>query len=110
MRLVHLADLHLGFRAYSRTNSVGINRREADVFRAFQQALQMTSELNPDLLLIAGDVFHVPRPGNLAVIEAQKQLAKFCAACEAEVLIIAGNHESVRYRRQSLHSGAMLKP
>jgi exonuclease SbcD len=96
MRLVHLADLHLGFRAYSRTNSVGINRREADVFMAFQQALQMTSELNPDLLLIAGDVFHVPRPGNLAVIEAQKQLAKFCAACEAEVLIIAGNHESVR--------------
>jgi exonuclease SbcD len=40
MRLVHLADLHLGFRAYSRTNSLGINRREADVFMAFQQALQ----------------------------------------------------------------------
>ncbi|AFY69954.1 metallophosphoesterase [Thalassoporum mexicanum PCC 7367] len=96
MRLVHLADLHLGFRAYSRTTSVGINRREADVSQAFQKALQATIELAPDLLLIAGDVFHVPRPGNLAVIEAQKQLAKFCYASATEVVIIAGNHESVR--------------
>jgi exonuclease SbcD len=50
----------------------------------FNKPCKATIEINPDLLLIAGDVFHVPRPGNLAVIEAQKQLAKFCGACDAQ--------------------------
>jgi DNA repair protein SbcD/Mre11 len=96
MRLVHLADLHLGFRAYNRLTSNGINRREADVFRAFQEALQKTAELKPEVVLIAGDVFHVPRPGNLAVVQTQKELIKFQAVCDAEIVVIAGNHESVK--------------
>ena len=31
MRLVHLSDLHLGFRQYQRLTPAGINQREADV-------------------------------------------------------------------------------
>ncbi|MEE3715330.1 DNA repair exonuclease [Tumidithrix elongata RA019] len=96
MKLVHLADLHLGFRAYNRLTTQGVNRREADVFRAFQEALQKTAELKPDVVLIAGDVFHVPRPGNLAVVQTQKELIKFQEGCGAEIVVIAGNHESVK--------------
>lgn len=96
MRLVHLADLHLGYRAYSRITSRGVNRREADVFNAFQEALERTVSLQPDLLLIAGDVFHVPRPGNLAVVQTQRELVKFRQKCDAKIVVIAGNHESVK--------------
>jgi DNA repair protein SbcD/Mre11 len=96
MRLVHLADLHLGFRAYSRMTSQGINRREADVFNAFREALERTVALKPDVVLIAGDVFHVPRPGNLAVVQTQRELVKFRQNCNAEIVVIAGNHESVK--------------
>ena len=96
MRLVHLADLHLGFRAYSRMTSQGINRREADVFNAFREALERTVALQPDAVLIAGDVFHVPRPGNLAVVQTQRELVKFRQRCNAEIVVIAGNHESVK--------------
>jgi hypothetical protein len=31
LRLVHLADLHLGYRQYQRLTPRGINQREADV-------------------------------------------------------------------------------
>jgi DNA repair protein SbcD/Mre11 len=96
MRLVHLADLHLGFRAYNRITSQGINRREADVFNAFREALERTIALQPDVVLIAGDVFHVPRPGNLAVVQTQRELVKFRQKCNAEIIVIAGNHESVK--------------
>ncbi|NJK35037.1 MAG: DNA repair exonuclease [Oscillatoriales cyanobacterium SM2_2_1] len=101
MRLVHLADLHLGYRAYNRVTRQGVNRREADIFAAFRQALEQTIALNPDLVLIAGDVFHVPRPGNLAVVQTQRELFKFRQRCPAEVVVIAGNHESVRSRDNS---------
>ena len=34
MRLIHISDLHLGFRRYQRLTPTGINQREADVAAA----------------------------------------------------------------------------
>ncbi len=45
MRIAHIADPHLGYRAYNRITSQGVNRREADVFKAFQSALAKVAEL-----------------------------------------------------------------
>ena len=97
MKLVHLADLHLGYRAYHRTNQQGINIREADVARAFREALDRTVELAPELLLIAGDVFHTVRPSNAAIADAFRQLSRFHdESPETSVVVIAGNHDSPR--------------
>lgn len=96
MRIVHLADLHLGFRAYNRVTSQGINRREADVFAAFKEALDKIIDLKPDLVLMAGDIFHVPRPTNLAICQTQRELVRFREKCSAEIVAIAGNHESIK--------------
>jgi DNA repair protein SbcD/Mre11 len=96
MRVVHLADLHLGFRAYNRVTSQGINRREADVFAAFKEALDKIIILKPDLVLMAGDIFHVPRPTNLAICQTQRELVRFRGECSAEIVAIAGNHESIK--------------
>lgn len=97
MKLVHTADLHLGYRAYHRTNAYGINIREADVARTFRELLDRTAEIAPDLFLVAGDVFHTVRPSNAAIADAFRRFSRFhLAAPETQVVIIAGNHDSPR--------------
>ena len=70
MRLVHLADLHLGFRQYQRLTPGGINQREADVARTFEAAIDRIIELAPEVVLFAGDIFHSVRPSNPAILHA----------------------------------------
>lgn len=96
MRIAHIADPHLGYRAYNRITSQGINRREADVFKAFQAAMAKVAEIKPDLVLIAGDLFHVVRPSNLTIQHTFAEFARLRAKCDAPVVIIGGNHDSPR--------------
>ncbi|MGI6296085.1 MAG: metallophosphoesterase family protein [Armatimonadota bacterium] len=96
MRLVHLSDLHLGYRAYNRVNTAGLNQREADVFRVFREALGKVVELQPDLVLIAGDMFHVVRPSNLTIQHTFRELAGLVGKLEVPIVIIGGNHDSPR--------------
>ena len=96
MRIAHIADPHLGYRAYNRITSQGINRREADVFKAFQSALAKVAEIQPDLIVIAGDLFHVVRPSNLTIQHAFREFAALRSKTDAPVVIIGGNHDSPR--------------
>lgn len=97
MRIAHLADLHLGYRAYHRVTPRGINVREADVSDAFHGAIEKLVALRPDLVLIAGDVFHTVRPSNKSIAEAFRQFASLTARLpETPVVMIAGNHDSPR--------------
>ena len=66
MRLVHLSDLHLGYRQFQRQTAAGINQREADVASVFRAAIDKIIEIKPEIVLIAGDVFHNVRPPNPA--------------------------------------------
>ena len=52
MRLVHLSDIHLGFRQYQRQTPTGINQREADVAISLRRVIDKVIELKPDLVLI----------------------------------------------------------
>lgn len=97
MIIAHLADLHLGYRAYARLAPGGINARERDVALAFRAALDRIIELRADLVLIAGDVFHTVRPSNAAITDAFRQFVRLRAALpEAPVVLIAGNHDTPR--------------
>ncbi len=97
MKIAHLADLHLGYRAYHRSDSRGFNLREADVAGAFRQAVEMVVQLEPDLVVFAGDVFHSVRPSNAAIAEAFRLLSALTARLPGgPVVLIAGNHESPR--------------
>lgn len=106
MRLVHLADLHLGFRQYHRLTPSGINQREADVASAFRQAIDRTIALRPDVIAIAGDVFHTVRPMNPAIIHAFTQFARLRRELpDATVVIVAGNHD----RPRATETGCILR-
>lgn len=106
MRLVHLADLHLGFRQYHRLTPTGINQREADVALSFRRAIDQVIALRPDVILIAGDVFHSVRPMNPAIIDAFNQFRRLTTELpETIVVVIAGNHD----RPRSSETGCILK-
>ncbi len=104
MKLVHIADPHLGYRAYNRITPNGLNAREADVFAAFREALDRAATLEPDLVLIAGDLFHTVRPSNLIVNYSYRQFLVFRQKCSAPIVIIGGNHDTPR----SVDTGCIL--
>ncbi|CAN5633441.1 exonuclease SbcCD subunit D [soil metagenome] len=97
MLIAHLADLHLGFRAFHRSTAHGFNMREADVLDAFSRAIDQLVQIEPDLVLIAGDVFHSVRPSNAAIAEAFRMFSRLRARLpHAPVVMIAGDHDSPR--------------
>lgn len=97
MIIVHLADLHLGYRAYSRTNAAGVNQREADVAAAFNAAVERIPAIAPDLVVIAGDLFHSVRPSNGAIAVAFRGLSRLAAAVPGlPIILVAGDRETPR--------------
>jgi DNA repair exonuclease SbcCD nuclease subunit len=97
MRLVHLSDLHLGYRQYQRLTPLGINQREADVAATFRTAIDRIIALRPDAIVVAGDIFHSPRPTNQAIIHAFIQFQRLRAALpDAAIVLVAGNHDVPR--------------
>lgn len=95
MRLVHLADIHLGFRQYQRQTPLGINQREADVAISLRRVIDKVIELRPELVLIAGDVFHTVRPPNPAILHAYLEFSRLVKALpDTRVVIVAGNHDT----------------
>ena len=97
MRLVHISDLHLGYRQYQRLTPGGVNQREADVAATFRVAVDRIIALRPDVVVVAGDVFHSARPTNQAILHAFLQFSRLRQTLpDAHILIIAGNHDIPR--------------
>ena len=95
MRLVHLSDLHLGFRQYQRLTPGGINQRESDVAGAFRRAIEKTIAIAPDVVVLAGDIFHNVRPTNPAILQAFQQFTRLRASLpDAAIVMVAGNHDT----------------
>jgi exonuclease SbcD len=106
VKLAHLADLHLGFRQYYRLTPNGINQREADVARAFGSAVDDVVQMKPDIIVLAGDLFHSVRPTNAAILYAFNQLRRLRAELpDTEIIIVAGNHDTPR----SVETGTILR-
>ena len=106
LRLAHLSDLHLGFRQYYRQTPQGINQREADVAQAFRAAVSDIIAQEPDIVLVAGDLFHTVRPPNPAILDAFNQLRRLRQALpRTPVVIIAGDHDTPR----SVETGTILR-
>jgi exonuclease SbcD len=97
MRIVHLADTHLGYSAYRRATDDGINQREVDVYDAFTQCIDYALKIKPDLVLHAGDLFDSVRPTNRAITVAVQQLLRLSKE-DIPFVVISGNHETPKLR------------
>ena len=106
MRLVHLSDLHLGYRQYQRLTPGGVNQREADVAATFRTAIDRVIALGPDVIVVAGDVFHSVRPTNQAILHGFIQFTRLVQSLpDAIVVLVAGNHDTPR----SAETGGILQ-
>ena len=106
MKLAHLADLHLGFRQYDRQTPRGGNQRETDVAEAFRRVVDDLLSQRPDLIVIAGDVFHSVRPTNPAILFLFQQLHRLRTGLpDSPIVMIAGNHDTPR----STETGTILR-
>lgn len=101
LRIVHLADLHIGYPGPAQL-LVGGDRpdagrplREVDIELACAWITEQLATLTPqaDLVLIAGDVFDRSSPLPRAVAAAARLVAGVRAA-GAEIVIIDGNHDA----------------
>lgn len=96
MIVAHLSDLHLGHRAFDRTDR-GQNIRERDLAVAFARAMQALVEVAPDLVVISGDVFDRPDPPPGALVALTRGLeALHSTLPDTRVLMIAGARDTPR--------------
>ncbi len=97
MRIVHLADTHLGHRYLSKVDSDGRNVREQDVYQAFNAAIERIVELRPDAVVHAGDLFDSFHPSTEALAVAIDAFSRLHEA-DIPVVVASGNHSTPRYR------------
>jgi DNA repair exonuclease SbcCD nuclease subunit len=96
MIVAHLADLHLGHRAFDRAEG-GQNVRELDVAAAFQRAVERLVRLRPDVVVIAGDVFDRPDPPAGALVTLTRGLERLGVELpDTPVLMAGGSRDAPR--------------
>ena len=106
MKLAHLADLHLGFRQFDRQTPKGANQREVDVAEVFKRAVDDILEQKPELIVVAGDLFHSVRPTNAAILYCFRQFHRLRTGLPATpIVVIAGEHDTPR----SSETGSILR-
>jgi exonuclease SbcD len=84
---VHASDLHLGYSQY------GLEARRQDFDNAFKELVDKTIELKPDFMIIAGDLFHQPRPSNVTLENTIRSFKRLKDA-GIPVLTVDGSHDS----------------
>lgn len=97
MKILHLADTHLGYSAYRKTTEDGVNQREIDIYNAFSQCIDYAVKTKPDLVLHAGDLFDSVRPTNRAITVAIQQILRLSKE-HIPFIVISGNHETPKLR------------
>lgn len=88
MKIIHTSDWHLGHTIY------GHDRTE-EQDSMLEQMRALVSELQPDLFLLSGDVFHVAQPSSYVQTVFTEALVTLHEACpDMYIVITAGNHDS----------------
>jgi len=102
LKLLHTADIHLGFSMFNRTTERGRNARSVDVEHTWYRLIERSVPHQPDILIVAGDLFHRPHPGMHAIHAARRALRYFLQHCpSALVFLVGGNHDTPRARIDS---------
>lgn len=89
MRLLHLADLHLG-------KNIGNYSLIEDQRHGLNQILDIIEKENIDVVMIAGDIYDTPVPSSEALKLYSDFIEKIIFTYNKIVLAIAGNHDSGR--------------
>jgi DNA repair exonuclease SbcCD nuclease subunit len=91
MLISHISDMHLGYAQFS------LEEREEDVYRAFNEAIDISIKERVKLVILAGDIFHNPRPSGKAIITLGNALKKLKDK-QIHSAFILGEHDISRLR------------
>jgi DNA repair exonuclease SbcCD nuclease subunit len=98
MKLVHIADTHLGLSQFNRLDpESGMNLREKLLYENFLAAIDQIILEKPDVLVHAGDLFDQVKPKTRAYTTVLEALDRLHAA-GIPFVVIAGNHSMVKTR------------
>lgn len=88
MKIIHTSDWHLGQNFY------GYDRRDEHAHMV-GQLRTLVEQQQPDVLVIAGDVYDIGSPNTVVQKDFAKYLVSLCKACpDMTIVCIAGNHDS----------------
>jgi exonuclease SbcD len=87
MKILHTSDWHLGRQFH------GISL-EMDHAAVLEQVMDALAAHDPDVLVIAGDIFDRAAPPAFAVRQFNDFIARVHANTRAAIVLIAGNHDS----------------
>ncbi|MGI9862039.1 DNA repair exonuclease [Moorella naiadis] len=95
-RVLHLADLHLGYRPdLPAPLDAGVGQERDHILKAAVD-LALDPARGIRLVLIAGDLFETHRPEAALVEEVIRQLGRLVAA-GIQVVTVPGNHDEITY-------------
>lgn len=98
IRLAHITDTHLGYRALNKVDQqTGRNQRTVDFEHALERAIDSILAAEVDGVIHAGDVFHHTRPTWHTMRHFIQQFRRLEDA-GLSTLVIAGNHDTPRIR------------
>ncbi len=93
MKILHLADLHIGVENYGRIDpATGLHTRLLDYLDRLDEALAFGLEAGADIVLIAGDIYKNRSPNPTHQREFAKRVHRLRSA-GIPVFILTGNHD-----------------
>jgi len=92
LKLLHIADIHLGIKALGFGDRADDLRGRIQI--AFESSLQIAAERACDVVLVAGDLFDSNRVGRRTLHAATSALQNLLAAApQTHIFLIPGNHD-----------------
>jgi len=93
IRLLHVADLHVGMENYGRLDpKTGLNGRVMDFLRRFAEVVDWALEHEIDLVLFAGDAYKSRDPNSTYRREFARRIKRLADA-GIPVVLLVGNHD-----------------
>lgn len=86
-----MSDIHLGYSQFN------LEEREEDVYNAFAQAVDISIREGVKAIILAGDIFHTPKPEGGAIVKFGDQLKRLKER-DIRVFFVLGEHDVSRVR------------
>lgn len=89
MLISHISDIHLGYAQFN------LQEREEDLYEVFGEAVEKSISEHVKAIILAGDIFHNPKPNGAAIIRLARELKKLKEK-SIPVFFVLGEHDISR--------------
>lgn len=89
MLVSHISDIHLGYAQFN------LQEREEDLYDVFEESIDKSIHEHVEAIILAGDIFHNPKPNGAAIIKLARELKKLKEK-SIPVFFILGEHDISR--------------